>query len=67
MVGDRLNTDCLFGNMNGFQTLLVGTGVHKMSDVQDVKTRLNSGESSEELDKMIPDFYVSSLKQMFKK
>lgn len=66
MVGDRLNTDCLFGNMNGFQTLLVGTGVHKMNDVQDVQAKLISGESSEELDKMIPDFYVSSLKQIFK-
>lgn len=34
MVGDRMNTDVLFGVNAGVDTLLVETGVHKASDVQ---------------------------------
>lgn len=63
MVGDRLNTDVLFGKNNKFQTLLVGTGVHNMTDVDDYLKRIESGEK--ELEKFIPDFYIKALKALF--
>jgi phosphoglycolate phosphatase len=65
MIGDRLNTDILFGNRNGFQTLLVGTGVHSLANVQDVFGKIEKGEAGKEDDLLIPDFYVSALKDLF--
>lgn len=56
MIGDRCNTDILFGNNCGFQTLLVGTGVHKLNDVE----RLKQSENIEDK-KQIPDVYISRL------
>lgn len=52
MVGDRCDTDVLFGLRCGFQTLLVGTGCHSMEDV----CRL--GRTKCEL---IPDAFVERL------
>lgn len=67
MIGDRLNTDMLFGNRNNFQTLLVGTGMHQMSDVQNVLSRIESREEqNEDLEMTIPDYFVSSLKNLFR-
>jgi len=50
MVGDRLDTDILFGKNGGISTLLVLTGVTKEKDI--------TGENSS-LD--IPDFVTTSL------
>jgi ribonucleotide monophosphatase NagD (HAD superfamily) len=61
MIGDRLNTDILFGNNNKFQTLLVESGVHKIDKVQEIVEQVNRGDASEELENQIPDYYISSL------
>jgi phosphoglycolate phosphatase len=66
MIGDRLNTDVLFGNRCGFQTLLVGTGIHSMANVQDIVSKIEKGEAAKEDHLLIPNFYLSSLKDMLK-
>lgn len=65
MIGDRLNTDILFGNNNNFQTLLVESGVHKIDKVQEIVDKVNAGEADDELEKQVPDFYISSLGNLF--
>jgi phosphoglycolate phosphatase len=65
MIGDRLNTDILFGNKNGFKTLLVESGVHKIDKVAEIVDRVNNGESDAELEKQIPDFIISGLGDLF--
>lgn len=65
MIGDRLNTDILFGNNNNFQTLLVETGVHKIDKVKDIIDRINEGDDDVELKKQVPDFYISALGDLF--
>jgi ribonucleotide monophosphatase NagD (HAD superfamily) len=66
MIGDRLNTDILFGSNNGFKTLLVETGVHKLDKVQEIVDHVNSDSNCDaELEKQIPDFVVSSLGELF--
>ena len=68
MIGDRLNTDILFGNNNNFQTLLVETGVHKMNKVNEIIDELEkkSGEVDKNLENQIPDFYLNRLGDLFK-
>lgn len=61
MIGDRLNTDILFGNNNNFQTLLVLTGVHKVDKVEEYMKQVEKGEATKEIENQIPDFYISSL------
>lgn len=56
MIGDRANTDILLGTNCGFQTLLVGTGVHKLHDVH--KWRKSKDENDK---KLIPDVYLPKL------
>lgn len=56
MIGDRCNTDILFGTNCGFKTLLVETGIHKESDVREWQ---ESGDP-EQL-KLVPDFILPSL------
>ncbi|TKR59922.1 hypothetical protein L596_029529 [Steinernema carpocapsae] len=34
MVGDRCDTDILFGNNHGMDTMLVYTGIHNMDDLK---------------------------------
>lgn len=65
MIGDRLNTDILFGKNNNFQTLLVETGVHKIDKVEEIIEQLNKGEADPEMEKQVPDFYISSLGDLF--
>lgn len=65
MIGDRLNTDIIFGNNNNFMTLLVETGVHKIDKVEEIIDQINNGENDTELAKQIPDFYISSLGDLF--
>ncbi|XP_074592939.1 glycerol-3-phosphate phosphatase-like isoform X2 [Brevipalpus obovatus] len=57
MIGDRLDTDILFGHNNGIKyTLLVGTGVHSMSDVEDC---MKNGE-----DRLVPTHYLTNLSDL---
>ncbi|EDW29491.1 GL22743 [Drosophila persimilis] len=56
MIGDRANTDILLGFNCGFQTLLVGTGVHQLSDVE----RWKKSKDLEDK-KLIPDMYLPKL------
>lgn len=65
MIGDRLNTDILFGNNNNFQTLLVETGVHKIDKVSEIVDKINKGEADADEEKLVPDFYISSLGDLF--
>lgn len=55
MIGDRGNTDIQLGTICGFQTLLVGTGIHGPSDVEKWRT----GTDDEKM--CIPDVYVPRL------
>jgi ribonucleotide monophosphatase NagD (HAD superfamily) len=52
----RANTDILLGKNCGLQTLMVGTGVHKLSDIR----RWETSEDSEER-RMAADFFVDAL------
>lgn len=66
MIGDRLNTDVLFGNYNKYQTLFVsGTGVHSMDDVQEHLDKIENGESDHDTENHIPDFHITSFKHLF--
>lgn len=65
MIGDRLNTDILFGNNNNFQTLLVESGVHKMDKVEEIIEQVEKG--NDELKNQIPDFYISKLGSLLDK
>lgn len=56
MIGDRCNTDILLGTNCGFQTLLVGTGIHGLGDVAEWRT--NSSTSDKDL---IPDVFLPRL------
>lgn len=56
MIGDRCNTDILFGKNCGFKTLMVETGIHKESDVR----KWQQSEDAEER-RLVPDFILSSL------
>jgi len=56
MIGDRADTDILFGKNNGVRTLMVGSGIHGLKDVQDW---LSSGEPTKQ--RLIPEFYLPSL------
>ncbi|KAH8405060.1 hypothetical protein KR222_010390, partial [Zaprionus bogoriensis] len=56
MIGDRANTDILLGYNCGFQTLLVGTGIHQLSDVEQWKHSKNPEDK-----KLIPDVYLPKL------
>lgn len=62
MIGDRLDTDILFGNNNNLKyTLLVGTGVNSLKDVRDAIKKGNN--------KLVPSHYspkLSDLNQYFK-
>lgn len=65
MIGDRLNTDILFGKNNNFQTLLVESGVHKLDKVQEIFKELENGAKDPDLENQIPDYYLSALGDFF--
>jgi ribonucleotide monophosphatase NagD (HAD superfamily) len=67
MIGDRLNTDILFGKNNNLQTLFVESGVHRLQDVQDIINELEKGADDADLENQIPDFYISTLGDLLDK
>ena len=68
MIGDRIDVDMVFGRNCGMKTLLVETGMASRRDVVGVMEKIESGKcNEEELKKMIPDYVVSGLDELFKK
>lgn len=61
MIGDRCNTDILLGANCGFQTLLVGTGIHSMDDVREW---MKNGDDEQQ--KLIPDVYLPKIGDLTK-
>ncbi|XP_054710774.1 glycerol-3-phosphate phosphatase-like [Uloborus diversus] len=56
MIGDRLNTDIMFGTKHGIKTLLVLTGINSLEDVHEYE------KGSQETDQLlIPDYYLTCL------
>ncbi|XP_063584683.1 glycerol-3-phosphate phosphatase-like [Penaeus indicus] len=56
MIGDRSNTDILFGKNSNLQTMLVLTGVTTMEDLEEYASSMD-----EEKHKLLPDFYLPRL------
>lgn len=54
----------MFGKESNFQTLLVGTGVHKLEDVKIVANKIKNGDSDESLKNFIPDFYIPAMSDL---
>ncbi|KAL3111363.1 hypothetical protein niasHT_019593 [Heterodera trifolii] len=56
IVGDRCDTDILFGRLNGLSTLLVLSGVHSLADAEHFR---GQGQSQ-----FVPEFYAASLAEL---
>ncbi|KAK0159987.1 hypothetical protein PV328_007438 [Microctonus aethiopoides] len=56
MIGDRANTDILFGKRCGFKTLLVLTGCTQLTQLEKWKS---SGEPKDH--ELLPDFYTNTI------
>lgn len=56
MIGDNCKTDILLGKNCGFQTMLVGSGVHKLNDIQKWQNSHNADDKD-----FIPDTYINKL------
>lgn len=56
MIGDNATTDILLGRNCGFQTLLVGSGMHKLSDIERWQNSNNIDDK-----RFIPDTYIDKL------
>lgn len=54
MVGDRLETDMLFGSNCGLDTMLTLTGVSQMEEAHQY-------ENSEEYQSLVPDYVVDTI------
>jgi len=62
MIGDRANTDILFGHVCKMYTLLVLSGVTKLSEVEEWRAN-----GTTEQKKMIPNFYSNEVNDFYKK
>lgn len=68
MIGDRIDVDMVFGRNCGMKTLLVETGMSRRRDVERVMEKIEKGnEEEEKVEKMIPDYVISGLEELFKK
>lgn len=67
VIGDSLETDVVFANTAGFETLLVGSGTSQLKDVEEVIEKINAGDDSDELKQLLPGFYMKSLDEFYKK
>lgn len=56
MIGDNATTDILLGKNCGFQTLLVGSGIHGLNDIE----RWQNSENDDDK-RFIPDTYINKL------
>jgi len=56
MIGDRCETDILFGRRNGVKTVMVGSGVHSLREALEWA---KSGDKY--LESLVPDFYLPAL------
>lgn len=56
MIGDRLDTDILFGNSCGLTTVLTLTGISSLEDVKYCQNSSNPNDRNS-----VPDFYMPSL------
>merc|ERR1712029_591837 len=61
MIGDRCETDILFGKRNGVRTVMVGSGVHSLNQVLEWSRSENSFNRS-----LVPDFYLPSLGKLMR-
>lgn len=61
MIGDNARTDILLGKTCGFQTLLVGSGVHGLNDIQKWQTSQNPSDKQ-----LIPDAYINKVGDLMK-
>ena len=58
MIGDRMNTDVLFGKRNGCRTLLVLSGIETRSSLTKAEHSTNPADKE-----YVPDYYIDSLTQ----
>uniref|UniRef100_A0A0N4ZP78 4-nitrophenylphosphatase n=1 Tax=Parastrongyloides trichosuri TaxID=131310 RepID=A0A0N4ZP78_PARTI len=58
MFGDRLDTDIAFAYNNGIKSCLVETGIHKLSDVENLPKEISNRES------LIPHYIISSFQTL---
>jgi len=56
MIGDRCDTDILFGKRNKIRTLLVGTGIHSLKEVTEWSKSEDTYKQS-----LVPDYFLPSL------
>lgn len=57
MIGDRLETDILFGKRNGMKTLAVLSGVVSIQEIEGIQQQDKNSE-------LLPDFYADSVKSL---
>lgn len=66
MIGDRLDVDVLFGKRNDLKTIFVESGVHKISDVEEIQLKIASSNRTK-LFQYIPDYFVPKLSDLLNK
>lgn len=61
MIGDNARTDILLGKTCGFHTLLVGSGMHSLNDIQQWQNSTNQEDKQ-----LIPDAYIDKIGDLMK-
>lgn len=59
MIGDRCNTDILFGKRCGFKTLLVLSGANSLEEVNEWNK-----SSDPEINELVPDYYAKGINSL---